>query len=84
MVKLSKIERGALEAWREIDVGDGIGFRAVALRSSTQPDHVRRAVRSLARKGCVSFRHALYSDDGMMGAGYVLTELGKEILDAEA
>lgn len=37
---------------------------------------VRRAVRSLARKGLAEYRRGLWSDDGPAGAGYCCTKEG--------
>jgi hypothetical protein len=46
---------------------------------------VRRACRSLARKGSVGFVSGLMSDDGdFMGAGYCACRAGREFLKQDA
>jgi hypothetical protein len=81
-VKLSAIEAETLTAWRDCDDGWGFGFSKAAVRCSTPLHQMRRSVRALARKGLLQYERCLFSDDGVMGAGYALTRKGWEILNA--
>lgn len=81
MRRLSKMEAQTLIAWRDCDVGYGFGFKVAAKRCPTPPQSIRRAVRALARKGALEYSRVLFfEDEGLMGAGYILTEDGAAII----
>lgn len=81
-MKLSLMEAKALSAWDQCEVGFGFGFKVAANLSGVEEHRIRRAVRSLARKGAVEFKRCLWDEcDGeMLGAGYVLTKAGFQAL----
>jgi hypothetical protein len=80
---LTAMERETLTAWREIEVGYGFGFGTAAERCDTPRHNIRRAVRSLARKGMLEYARSLFwEDEPKMGAGYTLTEAGAEVIGA--
>jgi DNA-binding MurR/RpiR family transcriptional regulator len=59
------------------------GFRALQHRTRLKRAEVRRACRSLRRKGLAEFARALRSDDGEpRGSGYGATKAGVEFLSA--
>lgn len=60
-------------------------FRALARRTRLSIRVVRRACRSLARKGLAQYARGLTTEDGeMAGAGYAATDLGRETWDEPA
>lgn len=81
-LKLSETEAKVLTAWNDCQIGFGFGFSHAAKMSGVEPHKIRRAVRALARKGALSFEKVLFDEcEGtMLGAGYVLTDLGHEHL----
>jgi len=80
---LSDREARCLIAWRGMQQGYCLNFRGVAARCDVEPDNIRRVVRSLARKGLLSFERGLFNDDGeLAGSGYGLTAAGEERLAA--
>jgi hypothetical protein len=52
-VKLSETEARVLSAWDVCQVGIGFGFSVASKRSGVEEHRIRRAVRALARKGCL-------------------------------
>lgn len=81
-VRLSDLERQTLRAWDECVPGYGFGFKKASERSGTPPHLVRRVVRALARKGMLAYEKVLFSEDeATIGAGYVLTDQGRALLD---
>jgi len=78
---LTAMERETLKAWRECSVGYGFGFSTAANLCATPRDNIRRAVRSLARKGMLEYSRTLFwEDEAKMGSGYTLTDLGAEAI----
>lgn len=55
-------------------------FEPIMRRTRLSRKVVRRACRSLARKGLASFRNGLWTEDGTLyGSGYMATEAGHSI-----
>lgn len=81
---ISARESHALKAWEETDCDYSyLSFKGVAKRSKLPLKHVRRTVRSLARKGLTVYGKGLWNDDGEpFGAGYAITKTGQEALNA--
>ncbi len=82
-IKINERERLCLEVLMECYSDEGMGyvvFRPIIKDTGLTRPEVRRAVRSLARKGLAHYSNALWSDDGPMGAGYCCTEAGKSFL----
>lgn len=82
-MKLSPRERLALTAYRDTYPDFGfLSFVSIAQRSGLDRSHVRRSIRSLARKGLAEFSRGLTSDDGdFRGSGYGLTKAGYDELE---
>lgn len=82
-VKLSENQRKALigmDAPADMPI---FNFRQIAERSGLERHLVRRTVRALARKGLAEYWRAGFNeDDGLLSAGYGLTEKGREVLGA--
>ncbi len=75
--KLGPIEARVFTAWKDTDPDWAYPFRSIAKHSGVERHHIRRAVRSLARKGLVVFRKGLFTEDGeVAGSGYALTHTG--------
>jgi hypothetical protein len=78
--KLSERETLALNALAGCynDDGNYLPFATIAARSGLDPKHVRRTVRSLARKGYAAYGRGLWrwDDGGPAGAGYCCTAAG--------
>ena len=57
-------------------------FRYVAKDTGLEEKQVKRAVRSLARKGLAEYVRGLFDEDGFVaGSGYRATELGRKLGD---
>jgi len=85
-IKLSERERKCLESLVEIlrgaDEGACIYFRTVAQDTGLTEQQVRRAVRSLARKGLAEYHRGLFDDDGFTaGSGYCPTKAGRALIE---
>lgn len=79
MTKLSDREQRVLVYMYE-DVPPEYGIYLDAIRHSEviEPGHVRRVVRSLARKGMAKLEPMFKPDDGLIaGSGYVVTDAGR-------
>lgn len=62
--------------------GNCLYFREIAKRTRLTIKEVRRAVRSLARKGLAQYERGLFDNDGMVaGSGYSCTEAGKKLAE---
>jgi hypothetical protein len=82
-VRLTDMERETLSAWRRCEEGCGFGFKTAAKFCATPPHNIRRATRSLARKGMLEYQRCLYwEDECQIGAGYTLTRAGAEAIAA--
>lgn len=58
-----------------------MSFKQIAQSSELDIRHVRRTVRSLARKGFLKYGRGLWSEDGEpRGSGYAITREGIEYL----
>lgn len=86
-MKLNDNERKVLEALIQV-AGEGcLSFAGVSERVEINHDElmdraiIRRACRSLARKGLAEFHRGLWSDDGEpAGSGYGATKAGCDAL----
>ena len=59
-----------------------MAFKTISGDTKLEVKAVRRAVRSLARKGLAKFYRGLMTEDGeVAGAGYTATEKGCELRD---
>lgn len=77
VLKLGPVETKVFSAWRNADPDWAYPFAAVSERSGVPLRQIRRAVRSLARKGLVVYLRGLFTDEGYTaGSGYALTEAG--------
>lgn len=81
---MSAREEQALRGFANTDEDFGfLSFKEIARRSKLDIRHVRRTVRSLARKGLLKYARGLWTEDGeVAGSGYALTREGREFLDA--
>jgi len=83
MIKISKRELDCLKVLDEYYHSDQncLYFRAFT-STKLKISQVRRAVRSLARKGYAEYVRGLFDDDGMVaGSGYCITKKGHEFLN---
>lgn len=81
-VRLSERERQALIGMDAPEDFPVFSFRQIAERSGLERQHIRRTVRSLARKGLAEYcRAAFCEDESKLSAGYGLTDEGRRILD---
>jgi predicted transcriptional regulator len=78
----SEREKQALTAFDGTDELFGyLSFKSIAKRSGLDIKHVRRTVRSLARKGLAEYGRGLWTEDGQVaGSGYCITDAGREAL----
>lgn len=77
MKPLNANERAVLVAMADYGVGYFMNFHYFADKTKLDRKAVRRACRSLSRKGLSAFRIGLWSEDGEpAGAGYGITEQG--------
>lgn len=59
-------------------------FRPLTVRTGLDRRTVRRNARYLKRKGLAEFYAGLFTEDGeVAGAGYAITEAGREFLERE-
>lgn len=59
------------------------GFKSLCSRTRLDRKRVRRACRSLTRKGLAQFARGLWTEDGEpAGSGYAATKAGAEIIGA--
>lgn len=56
-------------------------FKGLVRETGLELKQVRRACRSLAKKGYARYERALWSDDGPAGAGYRATKEGHGLFD---
>lgn len=80
---IGEIELRALYALYDYDDSDFnfMSFKAIGNKGKIDKKNVRRAVRSLQRKGFAKFAIGLWSSDGEpMGSGYAITKAGEEFL----
>jgi hypothetical protein len=78
-IKINDNERKVLEQLVEAydpDEWGAYAFRSLANQTKLDIPQVRRACRSLARKGLAAYERTLWNDDGPAGAGYRATEEG--------
>lgn len=58
-------------------------FRTIARKVEMEVQQVRRITRHLARKGLAEYWRGLWTEDGdLAGAGYCITDKGREIANA--
>jgi hypothetical protein len=59
-------------------------MRGIVMETKLELSQVRRAVRSLGRKGLAAYERGLFDDDGMVaGSGYRATTVGKDLIEKE-
>jgi DNA-binding MarR family transcriptional regulator len=57
-------------------------FRHIAAETGLEITQVRKACRSLARKGLAEYLRGLFDEDGMVaGSGYCCTKAGAELIE---
>lgn len=79
MTSLNEKELVVLRALAEVYVPDewrAYAFKGLASKVNLEIKEVRRACRSLTKKGLAAYERSLWSDDGPAGAGYRATEEG--------
>jgi len=87
MGKINKTERKVLTflAERHMEDFGFFPFAPICRKTRLKREVVRRACRSLARKGFTAFASGLCTEDGdFAGSGYACTDAGREALKAEA
>jgi len=83
-IKINEKEEKCLRALAEYYDADAncMYFRGVVEQTKLELKEVRRAVRSLARKGLAQFERGLFDDDGQVaGSGYRCTLEGVNFLE---
>lgn len=62
------------------DYANCLFFRGIAKQAHMNKKDVRRACRSLARKGLAAYERGLFDEDGKVaGSGYYCTKAGSDI-----
>lgn len=85
MVKLTSNERAVLRVLAGISDGYYKPFAPIARTTGLDRNVVRRACRSLKRKGLADFLAGLWTEDGEpAGAGYAATPEGRELIGDDA
>lgn len=80
-MNLNADEKLTLRALAGLSDGYCQGFVPLTKRTGLTRSAVRRACRSLRRKGLAEFHTGLWTDDGeMAGAGYGPTTSGRELI----
>ncbi len=82
--KISEREEKCLEVLAGIygNDADCMYMKYIAKELGLEYRQVKRAVRSLARKGLAEYVRGLFDDDGMVaGSGYRATEKGWNLID---
>ncbi len=64
----------------EPDEWGAYGFASLSSQTKLEVKEVRRACRSLAKKGLAKFERTLWNEDGLAGAGYRATEEGAALI----
>lgn len=71
----------ALAAAEEYEGFGYYGFQSLILETGLERKQVRRACRSLARKGLAQYGRGLWTEDGeVAGSGYCATKAGAELI----
>jgi hypothetical protein len=87
-VNVNPIELKVLRVLAASNWYDGFGFlnfRGIAARTKLKRKEIRRAARSLARKGLAEFQKGLWTEDGeVAGSGYGCTKAGADFLRTRA
>lgn len=80
MQKLGKSEGKCLAVLAEYyhDEANYFPFASIAADTRLNLTQVKRAVRSLARKGLAQYARGLWNDEGPAGSGYGCTEQGQK------
>lgn len=82
--KINENERKVLEQLAEAyhpDEWGAFAFKSLIAGTKLELKQVRRACRSLAKKGLAKFEQTLWNDDGPAGAGYRATEEGAAFIN---
>ena len=73
-----------LAAYSTADDGYCFYFREIQRRTGLEIRQIRRAARSLARKGLTKYVRGLFNEDGeIAGSGYCCTREGRAALEAQ-
>lgn len=81
MTTYSDIEKRVLAWFASLDEPDCCyGFAPIMGDTKLTRTEVRRACRSLKRKGLLEYERGLWSECGPAGAGYGLTRAGREAM----
>ena len=87
-MKLNDNERNVLRALYELSAVDGlycVSFAPLIRATKLDRKAVRRACRSLKRKGVAEFYQALWTEDGQpAGAGYCMSRAGADMMKEAA
>ena len=87
-MKLNDNERNVLRALYELSAVDGlycVSFAPLIRATKLDRKAVRRACRSLKRKGLAEFHSPLFNDDGeVAGAGYCISRAGADMMKEAA
>ena len=81
---INENERKVLEILAEAYSPDEWGayaFASLSRQTKLEVKQVRRACRSLAKKGLAVYERTLWNDDGPAGAGYRASEEGAALID---
>lgn len=83
MIKINDKERKVLGVMAE-DFDDDMNcryFRSLASMTKLTIPEVRRAARSLTKKGLAEYHRGLFDEDGMVaGSGYCATKAGVDLI----
>lgn len=80
-MRLNLAESSVLKILADVDDGCAFPFAPIMSRTKLDRATVRRACRSLARKGLAEYARGLWTMDGEpAGAGYGATIAGREML----
>lgn len=85
-MKINDKERTVLE-WLANEYSEDFGyysFAPIVHHTKLTRAEVRRACRSLKRKGLTQFCVGLWSDNGPAGSGYAATKAGVEFIEAKS
>lgn len=76
-----KVLRALARGYNEYEDFIYSGFQSLARRTRLARKEVRRAARSLKRKGLAQFQSGLWTEDGeLAGSGYACTSAGYEMI----
>ncbi len=87
-INLNKNEKEVLECLEDISSPDGelcVSFNHISSETKLDRKAVRKACRSLARKGLAGYYRGLMTEDGeVAGSGYSITYAGRDFIDNQS